>query len=138
MTTSRRELVIKCDLVEIPEYTIFGVSDDSKLKHGRYHGSMFWDIPEFAVKRWVVAAKIELLEDIKGVCDQEVIERCVEFINTPPPRKKFERRKKKPKYGKLELYKAKVHRSEEGTYISALLITDKRKSKHFWGRGRAG
>ena len=67
--------------------------------------------------------------------ESELIESCVEYLNTPPPRKKFQRRIRKPKYGRLDLYKAKVIRDDEGMYISALLITDKRSSKHFWGKG---
>ena len=130
--------MIKCDLKAMPEHSVLVPGEDDKLKYGRYHGSMFWDIPEFSVKKWVVATQIILQEDLpNSMSDREVIEGCVEYINTPPPRKKFERRNKKPKYGTLELYKGKVHRDGENAYISALLITDKRKSKHFWGKGRA-
>lgn len=127
--------MIKCDLRPIKEY--LGVSTGSdRTKFGRYHGSMFWDIPNFASKKWVVAARIDLQEEIPSSFNEsELIESCVEYLNTPPPRKKFQRRIRKPKYGRLDLYKAKVIRDDEGMYISALLITDKRSSKHFWGKG---
>ena len=70
--------------------------------------------------------------------DEDLIDGCMEFLNTPPPRKKFQRRIRKPKYGNLELHSAKVVRKDEGVYISALLITEERNSKHFWGRGFVG
>lgn len=107
-----------------------------KTKMGKYHGSMFWDIPDFASKRWVVAARVKVLETIQeDLTDDEIARRCVEYINTPPPRKKFQRRVRHPKYGTFELYRSKVTRTESDIYVTALLITSKRKSKHFWGKG---
>tara|TARA_R100000030_G_scaffold97993_1_gene87485 strand:+ start:346 stop:675 length:330 start_codon:yes stop_codon:yes gene_type:complete len=106
---------------------------------GRYHGSMFWNIPDFASKKWVVAARIKVDDLIPtSVPDEDIIDGCMEFLNTPPPRKKFQRRIRKPKYGNLEIHKGKVIRKEDGIYISALLITEDRNSKHFWGKGFVG
>ena len=39
------------------------------------------------------------------------------------------------KYGTLELHSAKVIRKEGDMFISALLITEERNSKFFWGKG---
>ena len=126
--------MIKCDLRKIKEHELLSGGDKRKL--GRYHGSMFWDIPGFGKKKWVVAARIDLLEDLPGdTTDSDILEQCVRYLNAPPPRKKFQRRVVKPKYGSLELYSGKIIRKGEGIYISALLVTDQRSSKHFWGRG---
>jgi hypothetical protein len=126
--------MIKCDLREIKEHEL--LSEGDKRKFGRYHGSMFWNIPGFGKKKWVVAARIDLLENLPiDTPDSDIVEQCVEFLNTPPPRKKFQRRFTKPKYGSLELYSGKIIRRGEDVYISALLVTDQRNSKHFWGRG---
>ena len=127
--------MIECDLREIREHELLSEGKEKK-KFGRYHGSMFWSIPGFGSKKWVVAARIDFKQELPtNLGDLEIIEKCVEFLNTPPPRKKFQRRVTKPKYGNLGLYNAKVIRREGHTYISALLITDKRNSKHFWGKG---
>jgi hypothetical protein len=126
--------MIRCDLREIKEHELLSSGD--KTKFGRYHGSMFWNIPGFGKKKWVVAARIDLLENLPiDTPDSDIVEQCVEFLNTPPPRKKFQRRFTKPKYGSLELYSGKIIRNGEEAYISALLLTDQRNSKHFWGKG---
>ena len=128
--------MIKCELQPMPEYGNIATANKSRKKFGRYHGSMFWDLPGFGSKKWIVATKIEIKEHVdEEMEDKELITQCVDYINTPPPRKKFGRRVRKPKYGKLEVYSAKVHRVEGKSYISALLITDVKSSKHFWGRG---
>ena len=44
-------------------------------------------------------------------------------------------KKPKPKYGYLTLYKADVKRSRDGVLINALLITEERNNKNFWGKG---
>ena len=129
--------MIRCDLIPVKEHGSMTGGEGNKTKHGKYHGSMFWDVPGFASKKWIVGTRIKIEGSVPvGMSDKDLIEGCVEYINAPPPRKKFQRRQQSPKYGKLDLYKAKVIRSEDGSmYISALLITDKRKSKHFWGKG---
>ena len=111
----------------------------SKTKSGRYHGSMFWDVPGFASKKWIIATRILVEENIsEDVSDKDLIEGCVSYINQPPPRKKYQKKKPVPKFGKLELYKAQVRREENKILIVALLITNNRKNKHFWGRGIIG
>ena len=131
--------MISCDLVPIHEHQSIAKFSNGKTKMGRYHGSMFWSIPDFASKRWVIAARIKVDDDVpKNIPDEEIIEGCMEFLNTPPPRKKFQRRIRNPKYGELEIYSGKVLRKDDGIYISALLITEDRNSKHFWGKGFVG
>jgi hypothetical protein len=126
--------LIECDLEEIPEFEM--LSSNSKLKRGRYHGSMFWNVPGFGKSKWIIAARILFDDNVtKNIADEQIIEGCMEFLNTPPPRKKFQRRILKPKYGKLELHSGKILTKDNKSFISALLITDKRKSKHFWGKG---
>ena len=129
--------MIECELQLQKEYgTVVNVPGESRERSGRYHGSMFWDIPGFGKKKWVVATRIKVIADTAASwTDKEIIEGCIEYINTPPPRRKFQRRIRNTKYGQLDLYKARLVRSHDGMHIAALLITDKRKSKHFWGKG---
>lgn len=126
--------MIKCDLQKIKEYET--LPQKKKRRFGRYHGSMFWSLPGFGKKKWVIATRIEFKEEVpEQLSEKEIIDKCVEYLNTPPPRKKFQRRVMKPKYGLLELYYGKIITRGDKTYISALLVTDQRTSKHFWGRG---
>ena len=128
--------MIECDLLPMPESLAAPVS--GRLKHGRYHKSSFWTIKDYGTKKWVVAAYIEVKD--QGVFDEieheEVFDRCMEYINRTPPRKKYAKKPPAPKYGKLELYQAKTLIRDGQKVIAALLITDNKKHKLFWGRGQ--
>ena len=129
---------IECELMEIPEYTHVTYGS-RKLRRGKYHGSNFWDVPQFGSKRWVVATRIKLnFSDIEGI-DADVVEiaqACVNFLNKPPLRKRYAKRSPSPKYGKLELHSAKLIDGKYGKYISALLVVRKRSHSQFWGKGK--
>ena len=130
--------MFKCSFIPMSEYESLGHLE-AKTKSGRYHGSMFWDIPGFASKKWVVAARILVEDEVpENTSDNELIEGCVDYINQPPPRKKYQKKKPVPKFGKLELYKAQIKKEEDKILILALLVTNDRKNKHFWGRGIIG
>ena len=99
---------IECDLREIPEY-FFQDGSSIKKKRGKYHGSNFWDVPNFGTKRWVVAARIDMDFDAYSGVEmtvEELAQACVNYLNKPPPRRKYAKRQPKPKYGTLELYQA--------------------------------
>ncbi len=125
--------MIKCELVPISSGEFPG-----KTRFGRYHGSCFWDVKNFGSKKWVIAAyiKIEDTAILEESSTEDITKRCVEYLNQPPPRKKYAKKIPKPKYGSLEYYSARIVDKDEGRYISALLVTDARKNKLFWGKGR--
>jgi len=129
---------IKCELMDIPKWSFVGSSKKRRYKKGRYHGSMFWEVSGFGVKKWVVATNIKvdhLLYLEAGYTEKEIIDGCLDFLNKPPPRKKYQRKKtNKPKYGELELHSYKVKEGE--TWIQALLIVNDRNNRHFWGKGQ--
>ena len=129
--------MIVCKLLPLPSIDIHtDESDDKKTKYGRYHGSCFWDVKDFGSKKWVVAAYIKPEEgtNLDG-CIEDVTKRCIDFLNQPPPRKKYAKRQPKPRYGKLEYYGSKLVTRRGEKCISALFIVDNRKSKLFWGKG---
>ncbi len=130
--------MIKCDLQDIPKYALGAGASSEHTKKGRYHGSMFWDVPGYGTKRWVVAARIRPNQEVGGLMEEEIIDGCLAFLNTPPPRRKYQKKKPKPKYGNLKLYSATLKKDSAGVIISALLIVEDRKSKHFWGSGIIG
>jgi len=81
-----------------------GESGKKELRHGKYHGSNFWQVPGYGVNRWAVVANFQV--DWKklrktGVDDVEIFRGCVKFLNKPPKRKKFARRQTKPLYGNI-------------------------------------
>ena len=124
---------IKCDLEPMKDI----LESSKKTKYGRYHGSCFWDVKGYGSKKWVVGVKIRFDRDqAEGASSNEIIEGCMNYLNTVPPRKKYAKKKPTPKYGFLECYKAQIVTKNNQKYISALVITDKKKSKFFWGKGK--
>lgn len=125
---------IKCDLVLRPEYIMLG---GDKKKYGKYLSSCLWDVPEFGSKNWGVGVYIEV-DDYRALDDPDptkVAQGCLKFLNTPPPRAKYSKKKPKPKYGTLELYNAKYVNKDNRTLISAIVITKDKKNRSFWGKG---
>ena len=127
--------MIECDLRGISEYV---GTPSNREKFGRYHGSSFWDIPDFGTKKWVVAVYIDLDFDTidPQITNQELLDRCVEFLNVPPPRRKYQKKKPQPRYGVLSPYRGKVIERDGKKTLSALLITENRKNKLFWSEGK--
>jgi len=74
----------------------------------------------------------------EGLLPEEVAYACVNFLNTPPPRKKYAKRTPKPLYGTLNVVRQHLKRDEENNaYFEMVLSTDQRKNKNFWGTGLA-
>ena len=129
---------IACELLSrsqfadhIPEY------EPNSLRRGTYHGSWFREV---GPKRWVVGTYLDVDYKTflkKGLSIEDVLAGCFIYLNQPPDRKKYQRRIKNPIYGNLEpmpiQHGFKV--IDEKEYIWVLLVTDKRKCKHFWGEG---
>ena len=93
---------INCSLRPLNEYSFI---ESEEKRFGRYHGSSFWDVPKFGKKRWVVVVKIDLdFSSLSGVelTTEEIARACLAHLNTPPPRKKYDKKSPQPKYGNLE------------------------------------
>jgi len=126
---------VECDLQPVREYSTS--SKLSPVRFGRYHGSNFWEISGYGAKKWVVAVKIRVNDgDMVDATIEELAAACVAYLNKPPPRQKYGKRQRYPKYGLFELHKASLMESRGKKYISALLITRARKSAFFWGKGK--
>tara|TARA_R100000008_G_C3555737_1_gene153061 strand:+ start:142 stop:528 length:387 start_codon:yes stop_codon:yes gene_type:complete len=125
----------------MPEWTHLREQSTAKKRSGRYHGSFFSDIPSYGKSRWVVLGEIDVDFSVcteKDMSEREVVEACVNYLNLPPPRKKYAKREPKPPYGTLELYKYYVKEQNNATNktrVQVLLITDQRKNKNFWREG---
>jgi len=129
---------IECDLRDVAEFYEYAAAPEERKK-GRYHGSMFWSIRGFGRKKWVVGAYLDVdytpyIE--QGLEKEEIIQLCLNHLNSPPKRKKFQKKTESPLYGNLEIYSYKFRVSKSGNqFIEALLVTDQRKNKNFWGEG---
>ena len=132
---------IKCDLLERSQYaSMMPNYEPDILKKGTYHGSVWHDVEGWGIKKWVVTAILDVDHRTliaEGMSMEEILAGCFAFLNMPPERKKFQRRKRKPLYGNLEPYPhrhgTKIVDGKE--YIWVALVTDKRKCKEFFGEG---
>lgn len=127
---------IACELKDITEYSSPQGND---MKKGRYHGSMFWDVKGFGLKRWVVGAYLDVdyLSYVKyGMAKEEIVQSCLNYLNKTPARRKFQKKATKPLYGNLEVYKHYLKTDTAGMpFIEVLLITNQRKNENFWSEG---
>jgi len=108
-------------------------------KYGVYTQQMYWGVKGYAKKVWVVAVKINLDYDkAKEVyeTDDEIVQKCIEFLNVPPKSKYGKRRQRKPLYTfEPEPYQYKIVEKEDKKIISARLKIKEQKNKHFWKTG---
>ena len=136
---------IQCELIERSQFA--GLLPDYEpdiKKRGTYHASVFHEVEEWGHKKWVVGTYIRVdYENLlkEGKTMEEIVAGCLAFLNQPPPRKKYQRRLKNPLYGNLDPMPLKWWRKEladcDGEKcIGVLLVTDKRKCRHFWGEGQ--
>jgi len=131
--------MIECKLRDMPD------TKGSEVKKGRYHGSNFWDVEGFAKRVWMVGAYIDLCiddEECVGIppakTHKEIAEGCIEYLNQPPERKKYEKKQHDSPYGKLSLYQYTFKKDPNGRdYIQVILSTTDRKNKNFWGKGKS-
>ena len=111
-----------------------------KEKYGVYLQSFYWSVKGYAKKKWAVAVNIALdydkaMEEYSD--DDEIVKKCIEFLNEPPQSKYGKRRKRKPLYGSFEPFPHfyKIMEEDGKKYINARLIVDENKNKMFWGKG---
>ncbi len=128
---------IECRLRPLTEFgSVLPTWNPNKKKAGRYACSR-WAIPKkrYPVLAYLDADNFDLLVD-QGLDEGEILQMCLNHLNTPPARKKFARRTPKPLYGSLDVYRATYKRTPEGkAYFEVILTTNQRKNKNFWGNG---
>ena len=135
--------MIECSLREQSEYGSLLPDCSKRKKQGKYHGSNFYNsVPGFGVKKWVVGVYIDVDygQHLDSMSEEEVVRHCIEFLNQPPPRKKYQKKKSQPLFGNIEKVPLRFNFKEDsdGTFIEALLVTDQKKNKKFWGAGGIG
>lgn len=130
-------LKVECSLKQVAEFgAILSSWNPNEKRLGRYSGSYWAGVPK---KRYPILAHAEGDFDSyldEGLSLEEVAWGCVNFLNTPPLRKKYARRAPKPLYGELDLVRVEYKKDEEDKpYLLLVMTTEKIKNKYFWGEG---
>ena len=132
--------MVPCKLKEVTEFPLVSIDGEKKL--GRYVNSLYPEVKDCGTKKFVFGAYIivdEAIRDLisQGKSEKGIIKECIEFLNQPPARQKFQRRQRESIFGNLSdepLYVKRVQKDGLDTF-SVLLITDKRKNKFLWSEG---
>jgi len=131
--------MIDCEWEKIKDSAF---SNNEEKKTGRYSGCVY-PIKGYGVTSWAVHGYLKLdwqkhLDE--GLSKREIVDECLEFLNQVPPRKKYQKKESKPKFGKLEAINAswadcgyEVKFDDNRLIVS--FLTDDRKNKNFWGEG---
>ena len=135
--------MIECFLREQSEYGSLLPDRSKKKREGKYHGSEFYsNVAGYGVKKWVVGVYIDIdySQHLDDMSEEEIVKECIQFLNEPPARKKYQKKKPQPLYGNLDPEPVQywIDEDSEGRFIGALLATDQRKNKKFWGVGGQG
>lgn len=118
-------------------------TDSNKPRYGVYLQSMYWGIKGYGKTVWVVGVKINLpdYDALKETyeSDDDIVQKCVEFLNLPPKSKYGKKRKRKPLYSFDSTPYAYeiIDDKKGGKVISARLKTSERKNVLFWKSGPA-
>jgi len=131
--------MIKCKLMPLYEGSANSLRA-SKSRYGLYSNSFHWSVDGFGRKNWAVIVNFDVDHEKylqEGKTIEEIVEECIEYLNTPPKSKYGKIRKRKPLYGAFHEipHKVKLIEKKNKKYIQALLIVNKKKSRHFWGEG---
>tara|TARA_R110000824_G_scaffold8737_1_gene39515 strand:- start:2319 stop:2648 length:330 start_codon:yes stop_codon:yes gene_type:complete len=105
-----------------------------------YSSCYIHSIKGYGKNRWVVHANIDFdYESVKELqlSEQEIVQRCIEYLNTPLKSKYGKKRKRKLPYGKFEPvpYRFKLKEKNNKVYIEAQLIVLSHENKKFWHSG---
>jgi hypothetical protein len=122
------------------EYGSFS-PEKKKTKLGRYHGSVF---PNVETTQYPIAVYID--GDIQGLkqqqklTEEQIIDQFLSELNSQVigtgKTKTNKNKKKNPKFGYLTKYSYCFKVDDTGKeYILAILLTNDRKNKNFWGEG---
>lgn len=127
---------IECSFVKIPQYS--HVKSD-EYRDGRYSTSPS-NVRGLGTKQWVVLAYLKAdfqKHRILRKSDIEIVEGCLNYLNNPEERKKYQKKEPTPKYGFLTLVSKEIKFVEkDGQKVAVVeLATNERTNENFWGEG---
>lgn len=127
---------IECSFLSIPQYSHI---KSEELKCGRYSTSPP-TIKGLGVKQWVVLAYLKAnfhAHRILRKNDIEIVQGCLNYLNNPEERKKYQKKEPTPKYGYLTLVSKEIKFIQKnGEEVAVVeLATNERTNENFWGEG---
>ena len=128
------EEMIECKLVPINEYS--HIQSDIK-RAGRYAQSTY-TLNKFGKNSFIVLAYLDTdLEKHRkdGLSDEQIVVRCVNYLNQAEAKKKGQKKDPKKPYGNLQLYGFRTINKFDREVIAIELVTDSRSNENFWGVG---
>jgi hypothetical protein len=112
---------------------------DDSHRYGLYLHSLFHSIKGYGKKCWGVGVEIDLdyYTAAQKYSDEEIVKKCIEYLNTPQKSKYGKRRRRKLSYGAFEPepYRFWIKEKNGQSYIQAILLANKKKNNKFWGEG---
>ena len=128
--------MIECEFLPITQHVLFS-DPTAEKKAGIYSGSSHRRTP---LDRYVVLAYLKTdyaKYRAEGLKNEEIVQRCVNFLNATEPRAKFAKKDPTPKFGRLELFKEELKFVvKDDTEVCILVFTtDSRKCEFFFGEG---
>jgi len=130
--------MIECKLREFTEFQSAMPNYNPEKKRKGFYSHTVVPVEGLGKDKWLIIVHIDVdCESYlrEGISEEDICLQCIDFLNQPPHRKKYAKKKLKPLYGHLTLYSAKFEEDESGKYIEAELTTDQRKNKNFWCEG---
>lgn len=132
------DIISDCEFISIPEYEIIK-SDSPEMRCGRYSSTNYW-FTGFGKTKWVVLAYLKTdfaKYRLEGLTNLQIVNRCINHLNTPEPKKKYQKKDSSSKYGNLKLIREDIKFTNRFGYECAIveLSIDERKNENFWGEG---
>jgi len=130
------EINIPCFLRPMLEFKS-GSSHEVRL--GRYSNSIY-RVEGYGKTKWAFSCYIVLEEGKisdylgKGTTLKEIGIACMNYLNKPPERKKFEKTERESMFGKLSEVVV-CSPMPDDMILAAVLVTDQQKNKFIWGKG---
>jgi len=128
------EEMLECSLVPINEYS--HIQSDIK-RVGRYAQSTY-SLNKYGKSSFVVLAYLDTdLEKHRkdGLSDEQIVVRCVNYLNQTEAKKKGQKKDPKKPYGNLQIYGFRTINKFDKEVLAVELVTDSKSNENFWGVG---
>ena len=130
--------MIECKLREFTEFQSALPNYNPEKKRKGFYSHTVVSVKGLGKDKWLIIVHIDVDYESylhENISEKDICLQCIDFLNQPPGRKKYAKKKPKSLYGHLTLHSAQFKEDGNGKYIEAELTTDQRKNKNFWCEG---